>query len=111
MIRLATNPNAHDDNETQANGRQGMARRRAPLLLSVLAVVTMGTATVACSPRADKPAETSTTTAPSASATEKGMHTNVTRTPMAVTPPGAGGNPAVPCGFGPRGGGPCGNNG
>lgn len=89
---------------------RGVTSRRASLLLSALAVIGMGTATVACSPRSEKPAETTSTTQPSASPTEKGMRTNVTRTPMAVTPPGAGGgNPAVPCGFGPSGGLQCGN--
>jgi hypothetical protein len=33
----------------------------------------------------------------------------VTRTPMSAVPPGAG-NPAIPCGFGPAGGGPCTRN-
>ena len=86
--------------------------RRMSLLLSALAVIAMGTATVACSSRNEKPAETGVNTPPpSASPTEKGLRTNVTRTPMAVVPPGVGGgNPAVPCGFGPAGGGPCGNN-
>ena len=89
-----------------------MASRRISLLLSALGVIGMGTATVACSPRNEKPAETSVNTpAPSPTPTEKGVRTNVTRTPMAVVPPGAGGgNPAVPCGFGPAGGLQCGNN-
>ena len=87
--------------------------RRISILLSALAIIGMGTATVACSPRNDKPAETSVNTpAPDATPTEKGMRTNVTRSPMAVVPQGgSGANPAVPCGFGPAGGGPCGNNG
>jgi hypothetical protein len=84
--------------------------RRISLLLSALAVLGTGTMTVACSPRGEKPAETSVP-APSATPTEKGMHTNVTRSPMSVSPQGpGGGNPAVPCGFGPAGGGPCSNN-
>ena len=92
---------------------RGMTSRRISLLLSALAVIGMGTATVACSPRTEKPAGTSVTnSAPSAIPTEKGLSTNVTRAPMSVAPQGAGGgNPAVPCGFGPAGGGPCGNNG
>jgi hypothetical protein len=109
-------------NDTLATGRIASATggtprltrsRRISIALSALAVVGMGTATVACSPRNEKPAETSVNTpAPSATPTEKGMRTNVTRSPMAAVPPGgAGGNGAVPCGFGPAGGGPCGNNG
>ncbi|MGI9126446.1 MAG: hypothetical protein ACR2JM_17130 [Mycobacterium sp.] len=89
--------------------------RRTALLLSAMAVIGMGSVTVACSPRNDKPAETSVTTTPSASTTpaapsetEKNVRTNVTRTPAAAVP--GGGNPAVPCGFGPAGGGPCSNN-
>lgn len=86
-------------------------KRKIALGLSALAIVGMGSVTVACSPRSEKPAETPSTS--NATPTEKGMHTNVTRAPMSVAPAGGGGggNPAVPCGFGPRGGGPCGNNG
>jgi hypothetical protein len=75
------------------------------LWLSALAVLGMGSVTVACS-RPEKPAETppSQSGTPS-SPTEKGIRTNVTRSPMSVAPPG--GNGAVPCGFGPAGGGPC----
>lgn len=85
--------------------------RRISTLLAALAIVGTGTSTVACSPRNEKPAETGVT-APPVSPTEKGMRTNVTRPPMSVAPQGGGGggNPAVPCGFGPAGGGPCTNN-
>lgn len=86
------------------------AKRKIALGLSALAIIGMGSITVACSPRTEKPAETSVPS-PSATPTEKGMRTNVTRAPAsAVSPGGAGGNPAVPCGFGPQGGGPCSNN-
>ncbi|MGV0991789.1 MAG: hypothetical protein ACOYB7_05970 [Mycobacterium sp.] len=88
-----------------------MTKRRIALGLSALAIVGMGSVTVACSPRTEKPAETPSTGS-TAIPTEKGMQTNITRAPLSVAPPAAGGgNPAVPCGFGPRGGGPCGNNG
>lgn len=88
------------------------------MLLSALAIIGMGTMSVACSPRTEKPSDAPnsntgnpSTGSPSANPepTEKGMRTNVTRSPMSVAPNG-GGNPAVPCGFGPAGGGPCGNN-
>lgn len=85
--------------------------RRMALGISALAILGMGSVTVACSPRTEKPAETSVTPSPSSaplSPTEKGIRTNVTRSPMSAVPPG-GGNPAVPCGFGPAGGGPCTN--
>lgn len=88
----------------------GMTIRRTALWLSALAVIGMGSVTVACSPRTEKPAETvapspeQSTASPSP--TEKGVRTNVTRNPEVVSP-GGGGNPAVPCGFGPAGGGPC----
>lgn len=85
--------------------------RKATLVLSALAVIGMGGMTVACSPQPEKPAETSVTQ-PTASPTEKAVRTNVTRAPSAAVPGTAGGgNPAVPCGFGPAGGAPCGNNG
>lgn len=83
--------------------------RRMSVGLGALAILGMGSITVACSPRSEKPAETSVAPSPgsaSPSPTEKGVRTNVTRAPDAVSP-GAGGNPAVPCGFGPAGGGPC----
>ena len=87
-------------------------RRKIALLLGALAIAGMGAVTVSCSSpseQQDKPTETSVTT-PSMSPTEKNVRTNVTRTPGAAAPP-AHGNPAVPCGFGPAGGAPCGNNG
>ena len=88
--------------------------RRSALLLSALAIVSMGSVTVSCSPRHEKPADTSGTTpstSPSGTPTEKNIRTNVTRTPMSAVPPGGGGgNPAVPCGFGPAGGLPCTRN-
>ena len=84
-----------------------MTVRRISLWLSALAVLGMGSVTSACSPRTEKPAETppSQSGAPP-SPTEKSIRTNVTRSPMSAVPPG-GGNGAVPCGFGPAGGGPC----
>ena len=88
-----------------------MNARRIALLMSGLSIITLGGATVACSPRTENPAppETSVNTPP-VSPTEKDMRTNVTRSPMVAVPGGgAGGNPAVPCGFGPAGGGPCTN--
>jgi hypothetical protein len=87
--------------------------RKSALLLGALAIVGMGSVTVACSPRTEQPADTSVTTPatdPSGTPTEKNVRTNVTRTPMSAVPPGGGGNPAIPCGFGPAGGGPCTRN-
>lgn len=90
--------------------RQRTPLRRTALLLSALAVISMGGVTVACSPRSEKPAET--VKVPETAPTEKSVRTNVTRSPMVAVPPGSGsGNAAVPCGFGPAGGAPCGNNG
>ena len=90
-------------------------RRKIALGLSALAIVGMGSITAACSPRTEKPAEPSNSapSGPSAVPTDKNVRTNVTRAPMSVAPPvgGGGGNPAKPCGFGPQGGAPCGNNG
>ena len=81
--------------------------RRTSLWISALAVLAMGSVTVACSPRNEKPAETPPSqSGASPSPTEKGMRTNVTRSPLSAVPP-VGGNGAVPCGFGPAGGGPC----
>lgn len=89
---------------------QGATIRRTALWMSAFAVLGMGSVTVACS-RPDKPAETSVPSTPSApSSTEKNMRTNVTRSPISAVSPGGGGNPAVPCGFGPAGGGPCSSN-
>lgn len=89
--------------------------KRISALLGAAAVIGMGGMTVACTPRTENPADTTTSNpqAPSADPdpTEKGLRTNVTRTPMSASPGGgAGGNAAVPCGFGPAGGGPCGRN-
>lgn len=83
------------------------AKRKIALGLSALAIIGMGSITVACSPRTEKPAETSVPSS-TATPTEKGVRSNVTRAPNSVSP--GGGNPAVPCGFGPQGGGPCSNN-
>ena len=97
------------NNAEDCGSRQKL--RRSALLLSALAIVSMGSVT-ACSPRNEKPAEPSATTPstdPSGTPTEKNVRTNVTRTPMSAVPPG-GGNPAIPCGFGPAGGGPCTRN-
>lgn len=81
---------------------QGRTFRRTALWVSAFAVLGMGSVTVACSPRPEKPAETSVspspTTAPSPS--EKKVR------PFEPNP----NNPAVPCGFGPQGGADCGNN-
>lgn len=84
--------------------------RKSALGLSALAIIAMGSLAVACSPRTEKPAETSVPSQSTAtpSPTEKNVRTNVTRSPLSAVPPG-GGNPAVPCGFGPAGGGPCTN--
>lgn len=85
--------------------------KRIPVLLGAAAVVGMATMSAACSPRtekpADKPASSTEAPSPAPEPTEKGVRTNVTRAPMSVSPGGAGGNPAVPCGFGPSGGLPC----
>lgn len=86
-------------------------KRKIALGLSALAIVGMGSITVACSPRTEKPAEPSVSnSAPSAAPTEKNVKTNVTRAPLSVAPPMGDGNAAKPCGFGPQGGGPCSNN-
>lgn len=81
--------------------------RRMSLWLSALALIAMGSLTVSCSSRTDEPVETpspsQSTVEPSP--TQKAVRTNVTRAPDAVSP--GGGNPAVPCGFGPAGGAPC----
>ena len=92
--------------------RRAGRRRKVALLLGALAIVGMGAVTVSCSSTSEeqeKPTESSVT---NPSPTEKNLRTNVTRAPGAVAPPGSGhGNAAVPCGFGPAGGAPCGNNG
>jgi hypothetical protein len=98
-------------NHNQATKRTGKGLQKASLVLGALALIGMGGMTVACSPQHEKPAETSVTQ-PSVSPTEKALRTNVTRAPSAAVPGTAGGgNAAVPCGFGPAGGAPCGNNG
>ncbi len=82
------------------------------LVLSAVAIATMGATTVACTPRTEKPSDVPAEfPAPNVhpSPTEKGLRTNVTRPPMSVAPNVQGGNPAVPCGFGPAGGLPCQN--
>lgn len=84
--------------------------RKASALLGASALIAMGGLMTACSPRNEQPVPTeSPSSAPSANPTEKNVRTNVTRPPMSVAPNG-GGNGAVPCGFGPAGGGPCSNN-
>ena len=88
-------------------------KRKVALGLSALAIVSMGSITVACSPRTEKPAEPGVSeTAPPAmpaNPTEKNVRTNVTRAPISAGPQGGGhGNAAVPCGFGPQGGARCG---
>jgi hypothetical protein len=88
--------------------------QRIALGLGALAIVGMGAATSACGLPHDAPTQAgSNTSAFHATSVEKALRTNVTRTPQAVAPPRGAvtGNPAVACGFGPRGGGPCANNG
>lgn len=90
---------------------QATTIRRISLGISALAIIGMGSVTVACSPRSEKPAETSVPPSHSSaqpSPTEKNVRTNVTRSPVSAVPP-VGGNAAVPCGFGPAGGLPCTN--
>lgn len=85
------------------------------MLLSAAAVIGLGATAVGCTPRTEKPAEStapspapdSTTPGPAANPTEKGVRTNVTRPALSVAPPQGGANGAVPCGFGPAGGLPC----
>ena len=89
-----------------------MNLRKTCALLGASALIAMGGLATACSPRNEQPAETNAPSSkPSAETTptEKNVRTNVTRSPMSVAPNG-GGNGAVPCGFGPAGGGPCSNN-
>jgi len=96
-----------------ANTRKSGYRRIA-LGLGALAIAGMAATTVACTPRHDGPGQSGPATgAPNVTPTEKAMRTNVTRTPQVAAPPQGVvlGNAAVPCGFGPRGGGPCANNG
>lgn len=86
----------------------GRTVRKISLGLGALAIIGMGSVTAGCS-RDEKPAETSvppSTSSATPTPTEKILHTDVTRAPMSVSP-GGGGNPAVPCGFGPQGGLPC----
>ena len=61
------------------------AKRKVALGLSALAIIGMGSITVACSPRTEKPAETSVPS-PSGTPTEKGLRTNVTRAPISAAP-------------------------
>ncbi len=61
----------------------GTAVRNGSLLLGSLAVVAMGTLTVACSPRSEQPAETSVSVP---TPTEKSVRTNVTKSPVSVQP-------------------------
>jgi hypothetical protein len=101
--------NKNESTQNQSGRTQSTRTRKAALLLGALAIVGMGATTVACSPRADKPADTPAPPA-SVAPTEKAVRTNVTRAPDAAAPPvNAGGNAAVPCGFGPRGGQGCSN--
>lgn len=57
--------------------------RNGSLLLGALAIAGMGTMTVACSPKNEKPAETSVTTP---TPTEKAVRTNVTKSPTSFQP-------------------------
>ena len=84
----------------------GRILRAGSVLLGAPAVAGMAATTVACSPRAEKPAETSRTS-PSMSPNEKiGGYNPITRTPQSFSPnpsgsgPVGGNNAAVPCGFG-----------
>jgi hypothetical protein len=63
-----------------------------------LAIIAMGSAETSVEPSLSP-------TGATLSPTEKNVRTNVTRSPEVVSP--GGGNGAVPCGFGPAGGGPC----
>lgn len=87
-----------------------MTLRKTSALLGASALIAMGGLATACGTRTEQPApsESPSSSAP-VSPTEKNVRTNVTRPPMSVAPNG-GGNGAVPCGFGPAGGGPCSNN-
>ena len=100
--------NKSESTQNQSGRTPSTRARKAALLLGALAIVGMGATTVACSTRADKPAETPAPPA-SVAPSEKAVRTNVTRGPDAAVPP-VGGNAAVPCGFGPQGGAPCSNN-
>lgn len=81
---------------------RGELLRRASLLIGTLAIITMGTVTVACTPRTEKPADPG---ASEIAPTEKNVRTNVTRTGMSAAPPVVGGS--RPCGYGPSGGAGC----
>lgn len=101
--------NENQTTQIQSGSTRNTRARTAALLLGALAIVGMGATTVACSPRADKPAETPAPPA-SVAPSEKAVRTNVTRGPDAAVPPvQGGGNAAVPCGFGPQGGQGCSN--
>lgn len=97
--------------DTRQPAERRTTLRKVSVILGVAAVIGMGGVTVACSPRSEQPAETTGTNSPAP--TEKGLRTNVTRSPIVATPGGGvgggGGNAAVPCGFGPSGGAPCSN--
>lgn len=82
--------------------------RKAAMLLGALAIIGMGGA-VACSPGEKHETPETSVSTPAPSSTDKAVRTNVTRAPMSVAPQ-HGGNAAVPCGFGPAGGGPCSHN-
>ena len=63
------------------------AVRRGSLFLGSLAIVAMGTVTVACSPRTEEPAKTPSGTSVAVPApTEKQVRTNVTKSPILDTP-------------------------
>lgn len=89
----------------------GKTVKKASLVMGVLAILGMGTVTVACSPRTEKPADSSVSN-PEPIPTDKVNRTNVTRGPMSASPPVVGGpgyrNGGVPCGYGPQGGAGCG---
>lgn len=63
---------------------RGNTVRSGSFVIGALAVVGMGTLTVACSPSSEKPAETSVTTP---SPTEKVVRTSMTKAPNSFHPP------------------------
>ena len=83
---------------------RGRTLRKVSLLASALAIITMGTVTVACTPRTEQPADPNATQSEMAP-TQKNVRTNVTRTGMSAAPPPM--SDSRPCGFGPGGGASC----
>jgi hypothetical protein len=76
----------------------GMSRK-VPLALGTLAIVGMGTGTVACGRTDQKPADTTPTSSAVVSETDKAVRTNVTRGPnMSAQPPAHSGTQGNGCG-------------